>query len=158
MAKKQFETGCCPRFNPAPWQDKQHKWKNKLFIKDSLTCLFYMPLGMDQKMAKLTGLMNAAGAKNKESIMLMDCHLFSTGLYIAVDKPVPGAQMTTLSGTYLSRVFEGGYSKSGTWAKEMGKYVASKGKTMKKLYFSYTTCPSCAKAYGKNYVVLFAEV
>jgi len=27
-----------------------------------------------------------------------------------------------------------------------------------KLYFGYTTCPSCAKAYGKNYVVLFAKV
>jgi hypothetical protein len=29
---------------------------------------------------------------------------------------------------------------------------------LKKLYFSYTTCPACAKAYGKNYVVLFAQV
>ncbi|TSC93668.1 MAG: hypothetical protein CEN91_156 [Candidatus Berkelbacteria bacterium Licking1014_85] len=24
--------------------------------------------------------------------------------------------------------------------------------------FSYTTCPKCAKVYGKNYVVLFAQV
>jgi len=40
----------------------------------------------------------------------------------------------------------------------MEKYVADKGKTLKKLYFSYTICPRCAKAYGKNYVVLFAQV
>ncbi len=26
------------------------------------------------------------------------------------------------------------------------------------LYFFYTTCPKCAKAYGKHYVVLFAQV
>jgi len=25
-------------------------------------------------------------------------------------------------------------------------------------FFYYTTCPKCAKHYGKNYVVAFAEV
>ncbi|MGE5758418.1 MAG: hydrolase [Sideroxydans sp.] len=29
---------------------------------------------------------------------------------------------------------------------------------MRKLYFYYTTCPKCAKKYGKNYVVILAEV
>lgn len=43
-------------------------------------------------------------------------------------------------------------------SRQTGKYLAPKGKTMKKLYFSYTTCPACAKVYGKNYVVLFAKV
>ena len=33
-----------------------------------------------------------------------------------------------------------------------------KGKVAKQLLFYYTTCPKCAKAYGKNYVVLFAQV
>ncbi|MHC1707784.1 MAG: hydrolase [Bacteroidales bacterium] len=28
----------------------------------------------------------------------------------------------------------------------------------KKTYFYYTTCPKCAKAYGKNYVVSLVEV
>ena len=40
----------------------------------------------------------------------------------------------------------------------MTEYVQAKGKTMKKLYFSYTTCPKCAKVYGKNYVVLFGQI
>jgi len=26
------------------------------------------------------------------------------------------------------------------------------------MYFFYTTCPKCAKKYGKNYVVILAEV
>ena len=114
---------------------------------------------MDKVMIKNTQLINAAGAKNPESIMLMDDKsLWSSDLYIAVDKNVPGAQMTSLSGTFLSRVFEGGYSEAGKWAKQMASYVKSKGKAVKKFYFSYTTCPACAKAYGKNYVVLFAEI
>ena len=44
------------------------------------------------------------------------------------------------------------------WIKEMAEYVAEKGKTVKKYYFYYTTCPKCAKTYGHNYVVAFAKV
>jgi len=159
MAKKDFETGCCPRFNPAPWQGKTHTWKNKLFVKDSLRCFLHIPLGMDKAMMHNMELINAAGAKNPESIVIMDDRgLFATDLYIAVDRPVPGAQMASISGTFLSQTFEGPYQNAGKWAAEMASYVKSKGKTLKKLYFSYTTCPACAKAYGKNYVVLFAQI
>ena len=34
----------------------------------------------------------------------------------------------------------------------------ARGKKLETLYFGYTTCPACAKAYGENYVVLFAKV
>jgi hypothetical protein len=159
MPEKEFETGCCPRFNPAPWQDKMHKWDAKLFVKDSVFCLFHIPLGMDGTMTKNLKLIEAAGAKNPESIMLMDdTSLFSSDIYIAVDRNVPGAKMAEISGTMLSRVYEGPYQNAGKWAKDMVSYVKSQGKMLKKLYFSYTTCPACAKAYGKNYVVLFAQV
>jgi hypothetical protein len=40
----------------------------------------------------------------------------------------------------------------------MRDHVAARGRTLERLYFGYTTCPKCAKAYGKNYVVLFAKV
>ncbi len=159
IPKKEFSTGCCPRFNPAPWQNKTHKWKNKLFVKGTLPSLFYIPLGMDQFMMKNMELMNKAGAKNSDSICIFDYRSpFSLDLYIATDKTVTGAQMSQMSGTYLSRVYEGSYKESGKWAKNMQEYVKSKGKKLKKLYFSYTTCPACAKAYGKNYVVLFAKI
>ena len=36
--------------------------------------------------------------------------------------------------------------------------VESKAKEFKKMYFFYTTCPKCAKFYGKNYIVILAEV
>ena len=77
---------------------------------------------------------------------------------IDVAKDVPNAQMAKLSGTFLTKVFEGPYQNAGKWAVEMKEYVKNKGKELKKMYFSYTTCPKCAKAYGKNYVVLFAQI
>jgi hypothetical protein len=66
--------------------------------------------------------------------------------------------MAKLTGTFLTKVFEGPYHNAGKWAVEMKDYVKRKNKTLKKIFFSYTTCPNCAKAYGKNYVVLFAQI
>jgi hypothetical protein len=36
--------------------------------------------------------------------------------------------------------------------------VASRGKQLQQLYFYYTTCPKCARKYGKNYVVILARI
>ena len=36
--------------------------------------------------------------------------------------------------------------------------AAERGKTDGEVWFFYTTCPKCAKVYGKNYVVGIAEV
>jgi hypothetical protein len=47
---------------------------------------------------------------------------------------------------------------AGKWAQQMKEYVKSKGRDLKKLYFFYTTCPKCAEHYGKNYVVMVAQV
>ncbi len=38
------ETGCCLRFNPEPWEDKQIEWNDKLFIKDHVFSVFHIPL------------------------------------------------------------------------------------------------------------------
>ena len=40
----------------------------------------------------------------------------------------------------------------------MDQYVTDKGLKSEKTYFFYATCPKCAKHYGKNTVVLFAQV
>ena len=84
--------------------------------------------------------------------------LWGSDVYIAVSKEVPQAENVTISGTFLTKVFEGPYKDAGKWVKEMLAFVKAKGKETKKLYFFYTTCPKCAKYYGKNYTVLLAEV
>lgn len=64
--------------------------------------------------------------------------------------------MAALSGTFLTRVYEGPYRNMRKWIGEMKSFVQGKGKALRKLLFFYTTCPKCAKKYGKNYVVLLA--
>ncbi len=152
-------TGCCEPFNPKPWQEKEIVWKDKIFVKDHVTSIFHIPLNMGKIVVKNMELIEKAGAKASHQLMLTDeKSLWGADIYIDVSKKVPDAQMTTLSGTFLTKVFEGPYRNAGKWALEMRKYVKSKGKDFKKIYFSYTTCPKCAKEYGKNYVVLFAQI
>jgi len=37
-------------------------------------------------------------------------------------------------------------------------FVKRKGKVLQRMFFFYTTCPKCAKKWGKNYVVILAQV
>lgn len=151
-------TGCCEPFNPEPWQDKEITWSNKLFVMDHVTSFLRIPLNMGKKIIKNMELIEKAGAKGEQLMLADEKSLWGADIYIDVTRDVSGAKMATLSGTFLTKVFEGPYQNAGKWAKEMVEYVKTKGKTLKKLYFSYTTCPKCAKTYGKNYVVLFAQV
>lgn len=152
-------TGCCEPFDPASWQDKEIVWKDKLFVQDHVTSILHIPLNMGQKITKNMALIEEAGAKAPAQLMLCDeSSPWGSEIFIDVSKDVPGAKMTTLSGTFLTKVFEGPFQNAGKWAAEMTDYVKTKGKDLKKIVFFYTTCPKCAKVYGKNYVVLFAQI
>lgn len=152
-------TGCCDIFDPKPWQDKEIVWKDKLLVKDRVTSFLHIPLNMGKKIMKNMELIEKANAKAPYQLMLTDENsLWGADIYIDVSKKVPGAQMSTLSGKFLTKVFEGPYQMAGKWAREMKEYVEKKGRKLAKLYFSYTTCPKCARVYGKNYVVLFAQI
>jgi hypothetical protein len=153
------ETGCCPRFDPAPWEEQIIEWKGKPFVRDTVRCLFHIPLNFGGVMARNMERIEAADVKDPEVIVLSDeCSLWKSVVYISVAEELPGADNVKMSGRFLSRVFEGHYRHAGKWAKEMAAYVSEKNETLKRQLFYYTTCPKCAEAYGKNYVVLLAEV
>ena len=156
---EQSETGCCPRFNPEPWDEKEITFQNKLFVKDHVRSFFHIPLNFGKVMVKNMELIKKAAALVPTPVMLSDeKSLWGADIYIAVAKEVPGAEMTRMSGTFLTKVFEGPYKNAGQWAKEMKDYVKSKAKQIKKMYFFYTTCPKCAEFYGKNYTVILAKI
>lgn len=150
---------CCPRFNPEPWDDKILMWENRRFVKDRVRSIFHIPLNFGAVMVRNMAKIDAADAVPETMVVLSDENsLWGADVYIEVTKDIPGAEMDAISGTFLSRVFEGSFKDMGKWIAETKAAVAEKGKTLKKLYFFYTTCPKCAKKYGKNYVVILAEV
>jgi hypothetical protein len=152
-------TGCCRPFDPATWNEKEVVWKDKPFVKDHVHSVLHIPLDMGRKVLHNQRLIEAVSASPAQGLMLSDeTSPWGADIYIDVTREVPGARMAMLSGRFLTRVYEGPFKDAPTWAADMRRYVASKGATLEKLYFCYTTCPRCAKAYGKNYVVLFAKV
>lgn len=154
------ETGCCPRFVPEPWNEKELQWDNKLFLKDRVRCLFYMPLNFGKVMVRNMARINQAGAFTPQVPLVLSDHTsrWNMDIYIEVAKEVPSAEHVRLSGSFLSKVFEGPFKNTGQWCKQMAEWVRAKGKTIKRYLMYYTTCPKCAKHYGKNYVVILAEV
>jgi len=153
------ETGCCPRFDPKPWDGKEIRWKDKLFLKDHVTSIFHIPLNFGKVVVRNMEKIQAAGALVDVPLMLSDENsLFGSDIYIAVTKAVPNAEMAKISGSFISKAFEGPYKNMGIWIRTMKSYAEGKGKKIKKLLFFYTTCPRCAKHYGKNWTVVLAEV
>ncbi len=153
------QTGCCPRFEPEKWDNKEIKFENKLFVEDVVRSFLHIPLNFGAVMTRNMERIRQAGALVPAQITLCDeKSLWGSVLYIEAAKDIPDARMTRISGTYLCKVFEGPYKNIGQWVKQMHAFVESKAKQAKKLYFYYTTCPKCAKIYGKNYVVILAQI
>jgi hypothetical protein len=150
---------CCPRFNPEPWNDKVLNWNNKKFIKARVRTFMYMPLNFGRVITKLISKVETASAKIVDNLTLSDhTSKWNMDLYMAVDKEIQGANNITLSGKYLSKVYEGDFKDTGKWGEDFKKYAKDKGYKIEKWYMWYTTCPKCAKKYGKNYVVTIAEI
>jgi len=150
---------CCPKFDPKPWDDQLLEWKDKKFIKDNVFTLFYMPVNFGKVMVRINKAVMNAGGTIPDSLGLSDhTSKWNMDIYLAVDKEIPGAKNTTLSGKYFSKVYEGPFSDTGKWCKDFESILKSKGLSQKKMFMWYTTCPKCAKKYGKNYVAIMAQV
>jgi hypothetical protein len=150
---------CCPEFDSVQWDDKTFQWKNKNFIKDRVFTLFYMPINFGKVMKRLDEKVTKAGAKIPDWLCLSDhTSKWNMDIYLAVDKEISGAENTTLNGKYYSKVYEGPFKDTGKWCKDFESIVKSKGYNIKKLFMWYTTCPKCAKKYGKNYVAILSQI
>jgi hypothetical protein len=159
MAQNTENDICCPKFEPAPWAEKVFNWENKKFIKDSVFTLYYMPVNFGSAMRKIDKKVKEAGAEIPGWLCLSDhTSPWNMDLYLAVDKMIPNAKNLSLSGKFVSKVYEGPYKETGNWQKHFAGWCAEKGYKPVKTYMWYTTCPKCAKKHGKNYVVLVAEI
>jgi hypothetical protein len=153
------ETGCCARLDGDRWDGRELTWEEKPFLRDHIRAFLHIPLNFGSVISRDHAQVEEAAAYPEEPIWLTDeVSPWGSDIYVAVDRDVPGAKIETLSGTFLTRVFEGPYREVGKWTREMEEYVRGRGCEPRKLYFYYATCPKCAKHFGQNRVVLFAQV
>ncbi|MFC1780421.1 hydrolase [Patescibacteria group bacterium] len=152
---------CCPEFQPERWNEKTHVWKDKLFIRDRVRQLFHIPLNMGKVVKRMFDkIQKVNAAPNDEDFLMLayDPTPWISEIHMTVTKEVPDAEMVKLSGTFISKVFDGPYSAVPKWAKEMESFIEKKNQKIKKMYFHFAYCPKCVKKYGKNYSIAFGEV
>ena len=153
-------TGCCPKFNPEGWDDQTLHFDNKLFLRAVTKSLHHVPIDMGQVFARVQERMEDIGAVEPSRAIVLSRELSESQAehLFASDKDVPGEEMVRLNGTFITRVFEGPYSDEVEWRAQMAERASTLGSDHGRIFMFYTTCPTCAKAYGQNYVVGFAEI
>ena len=160
MRSEEPETStCCPKFDPEPWDGNMFEWDRKRFIRARVATLFYMPLNFGSVMKKLDAKIQGAGATIPDRLCLSDhTSRWNMDVYVAVDREIQGAENTTLSGRFFSKVYEGQFKETGKWCDSFKEVAKGMKLEIGKWYMWYTTCPKCARKYGKNYVAILAEV
>jgi len=152
---------CCPEFNPDKWDEKTNVWGEKSFIKETIPTLFHIPFPptIGKKIAKMYDLAVQAKAEPEDKqdwlVLFHDPTPFKSEMFMSVTQDVPKANNVKISGTFISKVFDGPYNSVPKFIKEMNAYLK---KEAKDYYIHYAYCPKCAKKHGHNYMVLFAEV
>lgn len=149
---------CCTEFNPELWHEKEMVWKNKLFVKARICSFMYIPLNFCNTVKRNMVKIDKEGARSENFLILTDENsLWGADVYIATNKNVEGLNNVTLSGTFLTKVYEGNCKNIGKWMKDMRNYVYGKGKDVNKMFFWYTTCPKCFKIFNNKFIVFFVQ-
>lgn len=153
-------TGCCPRFDPEGWDGCRLHFDQKQFVRATTRGLLHIPLNMGQVFTRVQSHIEDVGAQDPEGYLVLSRDLSATEAehFFAVTGDVADEEMVTLSGNFMTRVFEGPYRKAKDWAHEMEVAAKADGHSAKRVFMFYTTCPKCARAYGENYVVGVVEI
>lgn len=153
------EPECCPKFDPQRWNDKVHTWDHKHFVIGHVRTFFWMPLNFGSVVRRLDRRIREAGGTLEQNVCLSDhTSRWNMDIYLAVDREVPGAENAEMSGTMFSRVYEGPLQQTAAWCRDFDEESERRGLRIRKQYMWYTTCPKCAKKYGKNYMAIVGEV
>jgi len=153
-------TGCCPRFHPQGWDNKHLHFEDKKFLRATTRSAMHIPWNMGSVFTRVQTRIEDENAADRatEIVLSRDISPWEAEHFFAVDKDVAGEEITTLSGDFMTRVFEGPYRRAKDFSHDMEVAAKAMGLTAKRVFFYYTTCPKCAKAYGENYIVGVAEV
>jgi hypothetical protein len=155
---------CCPKFDPAKWDDKTFEWQNKPFIKESIPTFFHVPFPpmINRAMTRMWQMVENSGQaeadKSNILVLFSDPTPFRSDMYISAAGSVPKAQNVTLSGTFYAKVFDGGYNAVPQFIKQLDTHLAQTSKKAKGYYIHYAYCPKCSKIYGHNHMIIFAKL
>jgi hypothetical protein len=153
-------TGCCPCFNEEGWDGVELVFKDKPFLRAVTHSVMHVPIDMGRVFNRVFKHMQEQDAVDPEQALVLshDRSAWNAEHLFAVTKPVETEEMTTLTGTFRTKLFEGPYRNAKDWYDELERLQMRERGEPGRIYFFYTTCPKCAKTYGRNPVVGVYEI
>ncbi len=122
------ETGCCARLDRELWDEREFDWKDKPFLKDHIRSFLHVPLNFGSVISRDHKIVEDAEAYPEEPLWLTEeVSPWGADVYLATDREVKGATMKSLSGKFLSKVFEGPYRDVGKWEQQVEDFAKSRG-------------------------------
>jgi hypothetical protein len=158
---KPKEDICCKNIDLAKWNFRRVKWRNKPFYVVKYGTFFHIPIGMDKVMTNGMELLRTKYKTDYPEFWLAkDTGLFSAKMFFAVNRVNPrDPNVIMLSGTYVTRGFQGPYKNMGNYIRVFMEQVHQKyGLKPKDLLFWYVNCPKCAKKQGGPKIVIFGKI
>lgn len=153
------KTLCCPPFDVEKWDSRIFDWNDKLFIKGKVRCFLHVPLNYGSVLCRIfRKIGKKEGISDQRICLSYYPSKWKMELYIEAEETVKRERNIRYSGKILSKVYEGPFSENKKWIDDFNLFAKSKGFSVKKCFFWHTTCSKCAKAYGKNYVVIMGIV
>ena len=159
MTKYNFEKEIYwTKFNAALWDENIFEWKRKNLSKTRYL-QFFTPEIFGSVLKKPDKQIRNKNAVIPDNTGISDHTLkLNMDIYIAVDKEIPGGQNTTMSGTFVSK-----FTKDHPVIPKSGTKISLRVAKLRdiktdKIFMWFTTCPKCAKKYGKNYVVFWLKL
>lgn len=155
------DTGCCAYPDWQSWDSTLVEFDDVHFIRKYTRNFFHIPVNMGSVMTALQKAASESGlevAPTQAMTLSRDLSPWKSEHLYRVSGDVPGQDNITLSGEFFSLVCEGNFSDVGRWYKQLVSEVLQQGRQVEKIYSFYTLCPKCAKVYGKNFIVMLAQL
>lgn len=151
---------CCPPFDPAHWDRQEVTFRNKCFVRAITHSVMHIPVDSSRVFPRVLKKIHRPGGAvcARPLVLSRDLSPWRAEHFFATDTPVPDEEMTTLSGRFLTRVFEGPYREARLWHIQMEDHARAQGHTPRTVLFHFATCPRCATLYGENHAVGFFQV
>ena len=150
---------CCPRLEAGDWDKQRVEWRDKTFYKTKYRTLFHIPLNIGSVLTRAMKDVEGRGIGEDPELMLsLEDSLFSSTLLLSIAEAPQDLPVERVSGTFVTRLFEGSYRNVKRWCDEVRQSLRDEGHEAQRLLFWYVTCPRCAKKYGGAQTVIFAQV
>jgi hypothetical protein len=107
-------TGCCTKFNSDGWDGRNLHFQDKRMVRAMTMSAFHLPLNMGPVFARVPRHIERSDAFDPDDHVVLSRAIspWTGETLLSVRKPVEQEKMTTLSGDFFTKVFEGRYREA----------------------------------------------